>query len=154
MVLPSLARVRTILEQIRGAAEGTPTDPNLVRLASAAAQHEREQAKRVAHEEERKGLIRRRNELAIAARGILLDMFSELARRIAGSVPNARVTTRNDSHIIEVGPATLELSLDPSPRAYAQDAFPRSKWDVILGAAIEVRQRSPAHLPRSLPQAS
>lgn len=140
---PSLARVGAVLNQILQSGAAPRSDPALDRLAVAAAAHERQQAEVAAEMEKARSVQAQRNALAIDARTTLLRVFGELARRITASVPSAVVRSTGSSHVISVGPAKLEMDLRMANGALNEDAFPRSEWDVICGAVIEVEQSSP-----------
>lgn len=142
---PSLARVKGVLHGIQQSPPDASPNDSLDRLAAAAAQHERAEAQRAAEQEQRNTVVRHRNEMAEAARTTLLAVFGELARRITESVPNADVRSEGSSHVIRVGSGVLKLDLDSSSHAYSEDGFPRSKWDVIWGAVLEVEQSEPMH---------
>lgn len=141
---PSLARVLSILDQQQQGAQPA-TDRALDSLALAAATHEKKQAEAAAARERDKSAQAKRDALAAEAKRTLGSIFDELANRITQSVPNASVTKSGSSMYIRVGPATLELDLGLRDGALAEDAFPRSKWDVICGAVIEVNQTAPPH---------
>lgn len=142
---PSLARVKAILEQIQRGDTATSSNAALKRLAASAAAYEREQAEADAEKEKAQATAMRRNALAAEARNILVRIFEELARRVTASVPNATVRNTASSHLIRVGTATLELDLGMTNHALGEDGFPRSHWDVICGAVIQVDQARPQH---------
>lgn len=140
---PSLARVRSVLRQA-AAAVTTQLDPALERLASAGAAHERKQLEADARRNELAAIDAQRDELARDACLILQHLFEELSRRIAGSVPNARVEHSDSTWKVHVANATLEMEIE-SRRVVPVNEFARSKWDVICSGAIEVRQVLPVH---------
>ena len=142
---PSLARVKAILEQIQRGDTATSSNAALKRLAASAAAHEREQAEADAEREKAQATAMRRNALAAEARNILVRIFEELAHRVTASVPNATVRNTASSYLIKVGTATLELDLSMSNHTFGEDGFPRSHWDVICGAVIQVDQARPLH---------
>ena len=142
---PSLPRVSAILEQIKHAGTVPTSNAALDLLAGAAAAHERQQAQAAAERERARSVEAQRSALAAEARGILVRIFEELEHRITASVPSATVRASASSHFIHVGPATLDLDVGMSGQALGEDSFPRSHWDVICGATIEVVQPSPPH---------
>ena len=86
-----------------------------------------------------------RNALAADARNILVRVFDELVRRITDSIPTATARKTGSSHVVQVATATLDLDLGMTTHVMGEDAFPRSHWDVICGAAVEVNQGTPPH---------
>jgi hypothetical protein len=83
--------------------------------------------------------------LAAEAKGTLQAIAEMLAERIDAHVPNATVSVGGGVVHVHVGLASLQVQIDTEDRAFALDAFPRSKWDVICGASIGVEQRKPSH---------
>lgn len=142
---PSIGRVVRILERLQELPSTSAGGGGLDRLAAAAAAHERAQAEADAERQRETSARADRNALAAEARRILEGIFQVLADRIAAAVPNATVRSSGSSHVIAVGSATLELDLSLSGTALSRDAFPRSEWDVVCGAAVEVVQASPVH---------
>lgn len=160
---PSLARVSGILDRIKSTAVVPSPNAALDRLAAAAAAHEAQQAQAAADREQVRSVQAQRSALAAEALSVLTPIFEQLARRITDSVPSASLRASGSSRFIHVGPATLELDfgvpqeslhnggdmdgvvrLDPQ-RTLNESDFPRSHWDVICGAQIEVDQDSPPH---------
>jgi eukaryotic-like serine/threonine-protein kinase len=134
---PSLDRVRQVLGRVAAGAGQEPRG-GLQRLAQAAAKHEEQSSRAVAaasREEDARAL---RAELAREARNILDGCFEELVSQITQAVPNARVSTNRGGRKVHVAGATLALELPDVLTVIPPDAFPRSKWDVICGAAISV----------------
>jgi hypothetical protein len=141
---PNLGRIKTILGQIRDPAPPHGRDAALERLAAAGAAHAHREAQADAERSQKDELIRQRVALADDARKTLVGIFEDLARRISAAVPGASIHSRDTSHSIRVGTATLEIDLVQGG-AFGETAFPRSGWDVICGAVIEVSQSRPEH---------
>jgi serine/threonine-protein kinase len=134
---PSLDRVQAIC---RSFLAGPPAPgAGLARLAAAAARHDEEVSQAEAVRQQEAAVRAERAALAREAMRILETCFDELARQILAAVPGARITGAKDSRIVHVAGAALDLGLGGADAAIPRDAFPRSKWDVIAGAAIEVR---------------
>lgn len=143
---PSLDRISAILKQIGEAVSSQRSDPALDRLAAAGAAQAQREAQAEAERRSQRDLESKRLGLAAEARATLLAVFNELARRITTSVPNASVRSDASSHVIKVGTATLEMELGTGDGYFFdQNAFPKSGWDVICGASVEVNQATPLH---------
>ena len=141
---PSLARVAKILQQQQHTG-APPIDKTLSSLAFAAAEHEKKLAEVDAVRQRESSARAKRHALAIEAKGTLGTIFDQLATRISKAVPSARVSKRGSSCFVSVGSATLELDFALGNSAFEENAFPRSKWDVICGAIIEVTQAIPSY---------
>jgi len=139
---PSIARVIQVLDSIaKGAGENR--DSALDKLASAAAEHERIVADSAAAGEKARSIQVQRRELAAEARRTLASLCEQLAQRISESVPTAFITRSNTELRIGVGSSTLEVDWQHSGQVFSADGWPRSGWDVICGAVIQVVQGKP-----------
>ena len=141
---PSLGRIKQILRQL-GHALPQPTDPAIARLAAAAAAHEHQVAQAGAAHEREIASRAKRDALASEARQTLRGIGETLARRISDHIPSASVSWNGGDLHVQIGVASLTLDIDTDGGTFASSAFPRSKWDVICGAAIGVEQPKPRH---------
>lgn len=141
---PSLGRVLATLQTIKEKKPVPGVTAGLDRLAAVAADHERVQAETESERQKAQREFENRVALALEARKILEDVFRVLADQVVKSVPSAKLGGDGSSRIIQVGDAFLELDLEKTSRPLNEGAFARSHWDVLCGAVIEVRQRSPS----------
>lgn len=142
---PSLARVLAVLGRLSSPTNVESGSEALERLANVAAKHEQTLAQADAAKAASAALLAQRNALAREARRALERSFDSLAAHILAAVPTATAEKRTNSYFIRVGTSQLELDLSMCGNAFGRDAFPRSQWDVIGGAAIEVTQHHPVH---------
>jgi eukaryotic-like serine/threonine-protein kinase len=144
---PLLSRLAMVLEQhVKSPPDSsTAAVSPLDRLAAAAATHEKEVAAADAVQQQERSEHRRREALAAEARETLWAIARQLAKMISDSVPSANVRESKGSLEINVGTASLELEIESVSGSLSPADFPRSNWDVVCGAVIEVRQDRPLH---------
>lgn len=136
---PSLSRVIQILDSISQQV-GVPSDTALQKLAAAAALQEREDAAKAAAEAKTRTMHATRVELAGAATRTLRGACDQIAARVGDSVPTATIKRSATNLQVSVGSATLVVDWQASGHVFAVDSWPRSGWDVICGAVVEVVQ--------------
>lgn len=141
---PTLERLREILSRLKASSTGT-ADASIGRLATAAALHEQQSSLDEAASQRLKSAREARAALALEARATLRQLGSRLAERIVSGVPSARVTEDVGALIVRVGSATIEMDFGTTVALIPPDGFPRSNWDVVCGASMEVVQGSPTH---------
>jgi hypothetical protein len=112
-------------------------------LAAAAANVADRQAQEEAAREVRHTAQEKRFALAADADTILAEIMTQLQDHIRSGTPDARIAVSGDTLHVALGSAELEVDLQ-GPGILKEGAFPRSKWDVVRGAAIQVSQRSPS----------
>lgn len=138
---PTRERIAGIMRQVGSPpAPAAPSGP-LARLAAAADAHEREEAERAAEQARHRSAAESRRAILVDATAILREVALELAGRVANLIPNATVQRNERVLSIRVGQAALEMSI--SCHYYGEDAFPRSRWDVLAGSSVVVTQSKP-----------
>ncbi|MFX0203320.1 MAG: serine/threonine-protein kinase [Candidatus Hodarchaeota archaeon] len=140
---PSLDRVKSILTEIvKIQDEGSPgTGLNALAEAGAIA------AERAAEEEAKRNFAasiqEKRHRVASEAYKIFREIVDSLVERIVEFAPTAKVSNRTRPSLsVHIGGAILEVK-SRSSDALPENAFPKSGWDVILGATIQVSQEQP-----------
>lgn len=90
--------------------------------------------------------LQQRQHLAEEATRSLLEIASHFRDVVQQAAVSARVSRRHEILLqVDLGTATLELAFLPGlATPYPENAFPRSKWDVIAGATIAVKQTQPS----------
>ena len=139
---PSIDRVRTILEKVISDTSSHTSSSGLSELAQVGAV----EAERAAAIEVKASLEiaenRRRLQLARDASSILQEVLDEFFRQINDASPSAIVGDRS----ISLGNATIMInSMNLLGDVIPPNAFPNSKWDVISGAIIALRQEKPRY---------
>lgn len=137
---PTLPRIRHILTS--STTKTVAVGSGLQKLAAQAAEHEKRVSLAEAQRLEQAARAAKRSALADEAKGVLEGLFDELARRILAFAPSAKVQKRGGDWLITIAGSALEVD---AGSAASEDAFRQSKWDVVRGAAIEVRQGQPEH---------
>ena len=141
---PTLDRVRVMLEKIIQEPERELQSFGLNALASAGALEAEilsaAEAKRVAEE----AALQKRQQLGGEAFSILRKITNELFTRITEYAPIAK--RENGIQKIFLGNASLGIRWLNGGAILPKDLFPRSKWDVVCGALIEVIQDSPKYV--------
>lgn len=140
---PSLDRVLRILKTALEVPQPSG-DSSLGRLALAAASHERHVAEVAATRAAESTTFEKRKALAGEARLTLRRIGDDLAARISKAIPSALIDASDQRLMIRVGTSTLEIDFRAGGALFGEEAFPRSKWDVICGAVIEVTQVRPS----------
>jgi len=146
---PSLTRVKHLLEEMQNS-ESQSTSGGLSLLSNAAAlvldQSAKEEALRLQERSEQL----RREKIAEEATKILIDITDYLLEKITIYAPNARPSQGYSTkpgqfyypdRIITLGTAKLSINFSRFAKI-PKDAFQNSKWDVYVGAIIEVKQDS------------
>lgn len=119
------------------------SDVPLDRLASAAAAHERKETAAEAKRQAEWSRRETRTSLAKDGEAGLLEIARELAAKLK-MVPGAQVSLTRTELLATVGTATLEVDLQL--RSYEEGDFPRSKWNVACGSAVQVKQATLRHM--------
>lgn len=143
---PSLKRVVDLLEGILSTSSSASVGSNFSSLASAGASVARKQAEEEAMLSKESSERERRRDIAAQAEKIFKYIREELFRDICEVAP---IAVKEDEARVRLGSAVLVLRLIGETGGIAADAFPLSKWDVVLGAEIAVRQDSPRYVRSS-----
>jgi hypothetical protein len=138
---PSLQRVVDVLKQIANQVPSDDSGFSSLSEAGAAVAH------RQAEEEARKSLERseeqRRMDLANHAKTLFKEIREDLFKYICDAAPAA---VREGDLRVRLGKAVIVMRLIEDLGVISAHAFSQSKWDVILGAEIVVRQDSPRYI--------
>lgn len=135
---PSVARVMTLLSQ--NAATGNRGGGFAALGEAGAAVAEREGAEE-ARASAAKSSALSREQMANDATQILRTMVEDLIERVVAVAPTARRMT--NALGVQLGKAELRVS--PLGRTLPPGSFARSKWDVVTGATVAVRQAEPRY---------
>ena len=138
---PSLQRIVDVLKQIANQVPSDDSGFSSLAKAGAAVAH------RQAEEEARKSLERsekqRRIDLADHAKTLFIDIREDLFKYICDAAPAA---VKEDESKVRLGRALIFMRLLEDLGVISAHAFSQSKWDVVLGAEIVVRQASPLYI--------
>lgn len=132
---PDLSRVLGILENI-------PDEKPFEKLVSAAVEHERKINEAEALRQKTIDEQKKRDALAQEAKSTLRDIFDMVATKIVKVVPSASVKKEISSTFVKIGEGMLELDLKSGEGAISPRDFSRSKWDVVCGAIVNIKQSS------------
>jgi eukaryotic-like serine/threonine-protein kinase len=139
---PSFERIPKILETvIKKQIENS--GKRLSALAEAGASVVQQQAEEESKEAKERAERERRNALAQQAEAIFIKVREELFLDILAAAPAA---IQEDNSRIRLGKAVLIMQLIGEPVGYPAESFPLSKWDVVLGGKIVVRQDTPRYI--------
>jgi len=139
---PSIARIVNILETILK--EQVETSGKVFSaLSKAGATVVQQQAKKESKEAKERTERKRRQDLAQQAENIFIQHRKDLFRNILFAAPAAN---EEDDIRIRLGKALLVMELIGESSGYAAGLFPSSKWDVVLGGKIAVRQETPRYI--------
>jgi serine/threonine protein kinase len=138
---PNLNRIIDVLELIQSEMERVGNENINEDLAKVGAAHAAELAEVESLRMQIEYIKRKRAQLASAGFGILNEVMKELSNKISNDVPTAQISG-GGQHVLQVkvGNATLEMEYLFGTTPLPEGSFPRSKWDVILGACIGVDQ--------------
>jgi serine/threonine-protein kinase len=138
---PSLGRVLSVLEGFLNGAE-EKGGKGMNSLAKAGAMVAERESKREAESERKARKRDRRIQLAEAAMELLGNQVNELFDRIEDVAPAAQRFPRGRMVLGQAEIKIVEMSTNP----IAEQAFPKSGWDVVAGATIEVNQSDPPYV--------
>ena len=141
---PSLARAARILETIlrpRVEAGGRAFPALSEAGASVVRQQTEEESKRTSEMSEKK----QRRALVQQAEDLFTGLREELFADIVAAAPVA-TQEGDDNTRVRLGEAVLTMQLIGEPSGYEAGSFPSSKWDVVLGGRIAVRQKRPLYI--------
>jgi serine/threonine-protein kinase len=139
---PSLERIAKILETITKIQVGD-SGKRLAALAKAGASVVQQQAEEESKEAKEKSEREKRKAIAQQAEAIFVQVREELFADISVAAPAA---IQEDNSRIRLGKAVLVMQLIGGQTGYAPESFPSSKWDVVLGGKIAVRQETPRYI--------
>lgn len=146
---PSLTRLRSQLEDVL---RDRPFGEGGRALAEAAGKVAEQQAEREAEGLSRAAASERRARIAQDANSNLAELRKQLLSEVCQLAPDARSEYGGRSvgeallvGRVVLGAGCLELRLEVMDPLIKPDAFPRSGWDVVAGASIEVRQGHPEY---------
>lgn len=137
---PELSRVKRLLEHDAAqAGERIGEGSKLAVVARALAEKHAEQEAGLRRAESES---RRRKELAETGLDTFNQMFEELFQRLADEAPMVEKSFHKQSTVkqIRLGSALMEISLFHNGEPISRDYFQTSRWDVILGATINLTQ--------------
>jgi serine/threonine-protein kinase len=151
---PDLGRVKRTLEEISKGDNNWLSQIGLSALIEAGAKVATCQAKEEAKLEAKKVKLKKRVEINNEAFHILVEVIDKMFDKILHSAPVAnchiKLSQSQDNVLkhgsISIGTAKLSLEYLKTDNVIRDDAFPRSKWDVITGAIILVEQQNPRYL--------
>lgn len=139
---PSLARVVQLLEAVIKSDPPSSGDPRLATLASAGAAVAQQQAEEEVKLSLDRSIKEQREQLAADAQATFEQIREELFGDLCNVAPTAIV---EDEARIRLGNAVLVMRLI-EPIVIGSAEFARSKWDVVLGGEIAVRQDKPKYV--------
>lgn len=138
---PNLRRVISLLEEI-AKQKSSLEDRGFESLAEAGAFVSKHQAKEEASRSLLNSKIQRRIEIADYAKKVFKDISRDLFKSICDATP---VAVKETEDKVRLGEAVLFMYLLEELGVIFAEAFSKSKWDVVLGANIEVRQNHPPY---------
>jgi hypothetical protein len=139
---PSFERVAKVLETVVKK-QVEDSGKRLSALAEAGASVVQQQAEEESKEAKERSERERRKALAKQAEAVFVQVREELFSDILAAAPAA---IQEDNSRIRLGKAVLVMQLIGEPMGYAVGSFPSSKWDVVLGGKIAVRQETPRYI--------
>jgi len=140
---PSLDRVVKALETILKE-HVEDSGKRFIALSDAGAFVVQQQAEEEAKEAKEKSERQQRQALAQQAKRIFVQVREELFTYILEA---ALAAIREDDNRIKLGQAVLDMRLIIGENIYYEPGwFPSSKWDVVLGGKIAVRQNTPRYI--------
>jgi serine/threonine-protein kinase len=138
---PSFERIVKVLEKILKE-HVEDSGKRFTALSDVGASVVQQQAEEEAKEAKVKSERQQREALAQEAERIFAQVREELFTDILEA---ALVAIREDDNRIRLGQAVLVMRLIGAP-PYTPESFPSSKWDVVLGGEIAVRQNVPLYI--------
>ncbi len=139
---PSLTRIAKTLETILKE-QVEASGKRFSALSKAGASVVQQQAEEESKEAKERSERKRRQALAQQAETIFFQVREDLFTDILLAAPAA---IQEDDIRIRLGKAVLVMQLIGEPSGYAAGSFPSSKWDVVLGGKIAVRQETPRYI--------
>ena len=139
---PSLVRIANILETMlkeQVEANGKRFSALSKAGASVVQQQAEEESKKAKERSEEK----RRQAFAQQAEAIFVQARNDLFTEILFAAPAA---IKEDDIRLRLGKAVLAMELIGESNGYAAGLFSSSKWDVVLGGKIAVRQETPRYI--------
>jgi eukaryotic-like serine/threonine-protein kinase len=146
MMLRKSADTRPARERLRAILHPMATTPAndlqpsaaLGKLARVADVHERAEAEAAAQAAVFRSVEESRRGILSDAGAALREIAVELADRVTKAIPNSIIRRNDRELVITVGRGTIDMEL--AVKYHGKDSFRLSKWDVLAGTAIEVRQ--------------
>jgi eukaryotic-like serine/threonine-protein kinase len=139
---PSFDRIVKVLENILK--EKIKDSSRALTALSDAGDHVvRQQAEKEAKELKERSEKEHRQALAKQAESIFVQIRKEFYKEILEAIPAA---IREDDTRIRLGTAVMVMQLIGEPVGYEVGLFSSSKWDVVLGGKIIVRQDTPRYI--------
>jgi hypothetical protein len=135
---PGIGRVVTLL---RSASDATSLGAGFAALGEAGAAVAEREAAHEAHASAVRTKAMTRDQIAREATRILRAITDDLFERIVAIAPTAKRIPNVRG--VRLGAAELRITLLVS--TLSDRAFPQSKWDVVTGATIVVRQANPRY---------
>lgn len=151
---PDLDRVMRIMKKISESDDNCLSQTGFTALMEAGATVATHQAAEEAKHEAEKARLKKRKEIHHEAFNILVEVIDQMFDRILHLAPAAKCHLKlshpQDRVIkygaISLGKAQLSVEHFNTDSVIPDDGFIQSKWDVITGAIILVKQRRPIYI--------